>query len=115
MSSASIAEFKSNSINYKEEIAVRYMLIVDALPVASGFLISPTRPLVRVGLFSLQCWEQSDTLTKQFKVALRRNWMLIVDSRHFSNVYPKVGNPKVSNEDRIYTPKSSLTNIFFLS
>lgn len=55
MSSASIAEFKSNSINYKEEIAVRYMLIVDALPVASGFLISPTRPLVRVGLFSLQC------------------------------------------------------------
>lgn len=40
MSSASIAEFKSNSINYKEEIAVRYMLIVDALPVASGFLIS---------------------------------------------------------------------------
>ena len=41
--------------------------------------------------------------------------MLIVDSRHFSNVYLKVGNPKVSNEDRIYTPKSSLTNIFFLS
>lgn len=40
MSSASIAEFKSNSINYEEEIAVRYMLIVDALPVASGFLIS---------------------------------------------------------------------------
>lgn len=39
--------------------------------------------------------------------------MLIVDSRLFSNVYLKVGNPKVSNEDRIYTPKSSLTNIFF--
>lgn len=41
--------------------------------------------------------------------------MLIVDSRLFSNVYLKVGNPKVSNEDRIYTLKSSLTNIFFLS
>ena len=41
--------------------------------------------------------------------------MLIVDSCLFSNVYLKVGNPKVSNEDRIYTPKSSLTNIFFLS
>ena len=39
--------------------------------------------------------------------------MLIVNSRHFRNVYFKVGNLKVSNEDRIYTHKSSLTNIFF--
>lgn len=35
-----IVEFKSNLINYKEEIVVRYMLIVDVLLVVLGFLIS---------------------------------------------------------------------------
>lgn len=35
-----IVEFKSNLINYEEEIVVRYMLIVDVLLVVLGFLIS---------------------------------------------------------------------------